>query len=441
LINFIIKLVQIILLLIIILLAINYSFVVSIEIQDFIYSIPSTYFLIGFLIFFFIIFLLQSLYFKLKFNLSKYRVNKVNKDKQKGYDSFLNGMIALANKDYKKAILESKKTANYLKDNPSLSLLLKSEIYKIEKKYDQLNQVYEDMSKNLNTENLAYRGLMQQYLKAQDYHHAFIYGEKLFNKNPFVEKIYDTLVNIVAKTNNWQQLLNITNKAYSKKIIDKGIFQENKSIALFEIAKVKQYSEVNESINYIQKALALRKNFPPYIKLYLEILIYNKDLNYAKKFLKRVWNDKPHEEYKSVIINLAHHLNKDVLELTKDIVGNKQTEESKILLVESSIASKKWDEARNQIRDLLDTQPKKEVCLLMAKIEKGDANDVQKVNSWMLRSKNGANKNVWICMISKKIQNEWTSLSEGGYFNSLEWKQPIMLNEQNLNHEDLLYEN
>ena len=43
-------------------------------------------------------------------------------------------------------------------------------------KYDQLNQVYEDMSKNLNTENLAYRGLMQQYLKAQDYHHAFIYG-------------------------------------------------------------------------------------------------------------------------------------------------------------------------------------------------------------------------------------------------------------------------
>ena len=81
-INFIIKLVQIILLLIIILLAINYSFVVSIEIQDFIYSIPSTYFLIGFLIFFFIIFLLQSLYFKLKFNLSKYRVNKVNKDKR-----------------------------------------------------------------------------------------------------------------------------------------------------------------------------------------------------------------------------------------------------------------------------------------------------------------------------------------------------------------------
>ena len=75
-------------------------------------------------------------------------------------------MIALANKDYKKAILESKKTSNYLKDNPSLSLLLKSEIYKIEKKYDELNKIYEDMSKNEDTENLAYRGLMEQYLKA-----------------------------------------------------------------------------------------------------------------------------------------------------------------------------------------------------------------------------------------------------------------------------------
>ena len=62
------------------------------------------------------------------------------------------------------------------------------------------------MLKNKNTENLALRGLMEQYLRAQDYHHAFIYGEKLFNKNPFIEKIYDTLINIIAKTNNWQQL-------------------------------------------------------------------------------------------------------------------------------------------------------------------------------------------------------------------------------------------
>ena len=87
------------------------------------------------------------------------------------------------------------------------------------------------MIKSEPTMNLGFRGLMEQYLKAQDYHHAFIYGEKLFNNNPYIEKIYDTLVNIIAKTNNWQQLLLLSDKAYSKKIIDKNTYSENKSIA------------------------------------------------------------------------------------------------------------------------------------------------------------------------------------------------------------------
>ena len=102
------------------------------------------------------------------------------RNKEKGYNAFVSGMIALANKDYKRAILESKKISNHLDDNPSLALLLKSEIFKVEKKYDELSVVYEDMSKNKHTENLGYRGMMEQYLRAQDYHHAFIYGGKFF---------------------------------------------------------------------------------------------------------------------------------------------------------------------------------------------------------------------------------------------------------------------
>ena len=51
-------------------------------------------------------------------------------------------MVALANKDFIKAVAETKKVTKYFKDE-SLSLLLKSETLKIEKKYDKLNDVYE----------------------------------------------------------------------------------------------------------------------------------------------------------------------------------------------------------------------------------------------------------------------------------------------------------
>ena len=420
--------VQTSIILILVLVVFNNSFIISFEIKDFIYSVSSTYIFIPLLIFFVLIFLLQTFYFKTKFSFSKFIAIKKLQNKEKGYNAFVSGMIALANKDYKRAILESKKISNHLDDNPSLALLLKSEIFKVEKKYDELSVVYEDMSKNKHTENLGFRGMMEQYLRAQDYHHAFIYGERLFNNNPFIEKIYDTLVSIIAKTNNWQQLLIISDRAFSKKIIDKKVYEENKSIGFFEIAKIKQLSEIEESLKYMQKALKFRKNFPPYIKLYINLLIQNKNYNLAKKSIKKAWNELPHAEYKESILSLAAHLEIEMSELVKYIAGTSyKNEESIILMVEALIESKKWDDARNQIKDLLDVRPKKEVCLLMAKIEEGDSGDVQKINAWTQRAKDGAANNIWICTISKKSQQTWSSVSEAGYFNSLEWRQPIML--------------
>ena len=420
--------VQTSIILILVLVVFNNSFIISFEIKDFIYSVSSTYIFIPLLIFFVLIFLLQTFYFKTKFSFSKFIAIKKLQNKEKGYNAFVSGIIALANKDYKRAILESKKISNHLDDNPSLVLLLKSEIFKVEKKYDELSVVYENMSKNKHTENLGYRGMMEQYLRSQDYHHAFIYGERLFNNNPFIEKIYDTLVSIIAKTNNWQQLLIISDRAFSKKIIDKKVYEENKSIGFFEIAKIKQLSEIEESLKYMQKALKFRKNFPPYIKLYINLLIQNKNYNLAKKSIKKAWNELPNAEYKESILSLAAHLEIEMSELVKYIAGaSYKNEESIILMVEAFVESKKWDDARNQIKDLLDVRPKKEVCLLMAKIEEGDSGDVQKINAWTQRAKDGAANNIWICTISKKSQQTWSSVSEAGYFNSLEWRQPIML--------------
>ena len=432
---------QIILVLSVVLLSLNYSFIISFEIKDFVYSFSSNIFLIIFLIFFIIIFLLQNLYFKTNLKINNYKLKKFISNKEKGYDAFLQGMIALSNKDFKKAAQSEKNISKYLSDKPSLALLLKSEIFKIEKKFDLLSLTYEEMTKNKDTENLAYRGLMEQYLKAHDYHHAFIYGQKLFNKNPYVEKIYETLVNIIAKTNNWQELLNITESAYIKKIINKGTFQENKSIALYEIAQIKKLSETKNALKLIDKALNLRRNFAPYIKLRLDILLYLKNYNYAKKFLKKSWSENPHSEYKSLFFDLAKNLDLDPLVFTKQIISSLKSEESKILLVEASIVSKKWEEARNTIKTLLDNQPKKEVCILMAKIEEGESNDINKSNSWMFRSKNGIEKNMWVCLVSNQFQNKWSSVSEAGFFNSLEWRVPNMLNQNEFNEKNLFYEN
>ena len=108
-------------------------------------------------------------------------------------------MISLANKDKTNAVIASKKMKKKIQDDQGLSMLLDSEILKIEKKYNELSLLHEEMIKNKKTETLGYKGLMEENIHKEDYHHAFIYGEKLFQLNPFIDKLYLTLVSIIAK--------------------------------------------------------------------------------------------------------------------------------------------------------------------------------------------------------------------------------------------------
>ena len=62
---------------------------------------------------------------------------------------------------------------------------------------------------NTDTKILGLRGLLEQNLKMQDYHHAMIYAEQIYNINPKLNWIYETFVQIIIKTRNWQKLIEI----------------------------------------------------------------------------------------------------------------------------------------------------------------------------------------------------------------------------------------
>ena len=270
--RFVLFSIQLIFLLIIISFVFTNPFVISLDISNLKYSFSSNFFAIVLILILLSFYLIFYFLFKTRLSLSHYFLKNKYKKLEKGYFYFVEAMIAISNKDNKNAVKSHKKMTNYLKDDPSLSLLLRSEVYKIENNYEKLKQVYESMLKSKKTETLGYRGLMEQNLKEQDYHHAFLYGEKLFNLNPNIEKLYDTLIYIAAKIKNWNQIILLTDKAYSSKIINKNVLQENKSIGYYEIASVKSESDYSDAIKNIVKALNLRNNFPPFIKLHLELV-------------------------------------------------------------------------------------------------------------------------------------------------------------------------
>jgi HemY protein len=426
--RFLIISVQLILLLSITIFLVSNSFNISFDIGDLSYSFSSNLLVIALVIFTLLVVLINFIYFKTKFIFQKYSYIKKSERTQKGYDFFVESMIALFNKDNKAAINSARKMKGILKNNKSLNLLLQSEILKIEKKSDELNDVYDLMIKNNNTKTLGYRGLMEQSLKQQDYHHAFIYGEKLFSLNPKIEKLYQTLLNVVAKSKNWNQLINITDKAYSNKIIKKVEANENKSIALFEIAKIKMKSDRNEAINLIEKAISLKGNFSPYIKLYAQLLFESNNNTKAQKILMKYWNQSPSNILRSSITDVLKENKISEIEFIHRLISkNKNNEESKKLLIDFAIYFNNWGIARDNIKGLIGSNPSREVCLFMSEIELGEFNDIQKSEGWKLRGNNAGSDYYWVCKFTNNPQKNWSALSDSGHFNSLEWIQPKML--------------
>ena len=64
---------------------------------------------------------------------------------------------------------------------------------------------------------------------------------------------------MLQKQKNWNQIILISNKAFSNKIISKNDLNENKSIAFYEIAKIKFDSDIKDALKNVLKALELKK--------------------------------------------------------------------------------------------------------------------------------------------------------------------------------------
>ena len=407
-------------------------FIISLDIGNLKYSFSSNLFSVVFISFIFLLYLVFYLFFRSRLSLGKYFLkNKYNKI-EKGYLHFVDAMIAVANKDNKTALKSHKKMVSYLKDDPSLSLLLKAEVLKIEKKFPELNNVYEDMIKSKKTETLGYRGLMEQNLRNQDYHHAFLYGEKLFSINPNIEKLYDTLIFIAAKTKNWNQIVLLSDKAFSHKIISKNDLNENKSVGFYEIAKIKYDSDIKDSLKNILKALDLKKNFPPYVKLHLEIIAGLNDKRNLKKLIKKYWSLNPSSLLRSIIIKILNDNDLTEIKFINEIINNNASEEeSKKLLIYFAIKNSNWDVARKNISGMIGVNPSKEICYFMSDIELGENNDKQKSDAWIMRAENASIEDTWICRISNQTQDEWSALSNSGNYNSLVWTTHKMLRQNN----------
>ena len=160
----------------------------------------------------------------------------------------------------------------------------------------------------------------------------------------------------------------------------------------------------------------------------MEIIVNLNDKRYLKKLIKKYWNINPSSLLRTIIIKILNDNDLTDIKFINEIIKNNASEEeSKKLLIYFAIKNLKWNIARENITGMIGANPSKEVCYFMSDIELGENNDKQKSDAWLMRAENAKSENTWICRITNQSQEEWSSLSNSGHYNSLVWTSPMML--------------
>ena len=389
--------------------------------------------LIGLVILIFIALIFQRIYLYIKQSPKRIKDSLKIKNYNKSFNAIIKAMAALYNNDDKELNFQSNILEKLLKNNP-ISIILRAEAAKKSKKFDIAENHYNTMLLNPDTKILGLRGLLEQNLKKQDYHHALIYAEEIYNINPRLDWIYKTIIQIIVRTKNWHKLIEISKNAFNKRIISKTNYFKSISIAKYEIALIKESISSIESSQLLKDANSDRPNFPPIVKKFANLLIQNNQLSKAKNLIFKCWSIEPHPMLFEELIEISKRENSSIVSATSKLIKNNATSyDSIIVLVKANIIENNWIRSKELIKPVLTAKPNKTICELMYEIEIGITGNAQKANSWKNRAALGDIEKTWVCKNSGTIQEQWSSVSEGGFFDSLEWTWPktYKLNQNN----------
>ena len=123
---------------------------------------------------------------------------------------------------------------------------------------------------------------------------------------------------------------------------------------------------------------SIGKSFPPFIKLYLDILFHNGEVSQLIKIIKKYWSESPSSSLRLIISQFLKKTKLDDIENIKRIVkSNTNQIESKKLILDFAIHNSDWVLARENVVGLINADPDREICNFMALLELGDSDDKQ----------------------------------------------------------------
>lgn len=358
-----------------------------------------------------------------------FSMGHLSRRQQKGYLALTQGLVAVAAGDAQQARKLAYKAEKYL-NQPPLTLLLQAQAAQLAGDENSAARYFNSMLERPELSFLGLRGLITQALKRGDAGHALMLARRAQVLQPKAEWVLAALVDLEARSRNWQAASDALAKAMRTGAIapERG----KKLRATLQVAhseKLQTEGRGDEALDMARRAHEAVPGFIPAAVHYARLLIATERPKVAAKIIERCWRISTHPDLAQLYAQagVGETLAGNVRRLERLAALSPTALDSRIALARAALAAQLWGIAREQLSAAQAQGPNASVARLMAELMEKENHDSLGARDWLDKAMTAPPEPVWVCSDCQNAAASWAALCpQCGALGTLEWKAPAL---------------
>jgi len=345
---------------------------------------------------------------------------------RRGYRALSEGMMALASGDANAAMTKAGQAERYLQQ-PTLTNLLAAQAAEMSGNTTRAEQIYKELIKDPQTRFVGVRGIMKQRLATGDTDVALKLAQKAFELKPKHEEVQDVLLQLQAKSHDWQGARKTLGVKLKQGKIPRDVHKRREAVlALSQAADVIDEENSIEKREAAIEANRLSPDLVPAAAMAAREYIAQGKPKLAVRVIKKAWESQPHPDLAAAFSEIAP--NETPQERLKRFAQlsklNPYHIESRLMMSELNLAAEDFPEARRALGDIVENEPDARALTIMAAIERGEGSSDEVVRGWLTKALSAPRGPQWVCDKCNTIHSDWVPVcSSCDVLDTLSWKQ------------------
>jgi len=293
-------------------------------------------------------------------------------------------------------------------------------------------RAYAALVDNRDTEFLGLRGLIGQALRRGDDGAARQLAERARLLRPAAAWLTESALVLQARAGDWPAARETLATALRRRALPPARARHHQGVVLYELSRdAEQQGDLRRAAALAARAQAQAPDLAAVAAHHVRLLFALGRRRAAFKAIERAWRSAPHPDLARLYLDHGGDVGPlgRAAALQRLAARNPEAAESHVAIAEAALVAQLWGEARRHL-SLAEAAappagPSRRLCLLMARLEEGEAGDTGAGRSWLDRAVMAPSDPCYVCGQCGNDGAEWQPVCpQCGGFDTLRWGSP-----------------